>query len=446
MKLPRMLHAKVLGSPHAHARIKSHRHREGARSYPGVEAVITAADLPAVQEEPIEPPRRSSSRTKRCCSTASRSSAVLASDPHVAEEALGLIEVEYEVLPAGHRPDRGDEAGRAARSRAAQRRRPLGGAGHVTVERRGEGARPQAQQHRLARRRSSAATSRPGSRRRTSSSSAPGARRWSTRATSSRTPRSPTTTRRASSRSGPARRRRSTSATNWPDARHPREPRSASPRPRCGGGFGGKIYLTELMVAAARDRRAAAGEVHHDAASEDMLAATPAPFAQVELKTGMKRTARSPLCRRELVYDSGAFPGAPVLAGLPARRRLLQLREPRHRRLRGADQQGQRRRPPRARRAQRHVRHREPHGHDGEGARPRPDRGAPQERRRRGRPRCRAASAYPRIGLRECLEAIAESDVWKRRAPRSARRPTAASVSPSVAGWAAFSRRARSSA
>src|SRR5688572_18033546 len=45
MQLPRMLHAKVLGSPYAHARIKSIDSSK-ARSHPGVEAVFTAADLP----------------------------------------------------------------------------------------------------------------------------------------------------------------------------------------------------------------------------------------------------------------------------------------------------------------------------------------------------------------------------------------------------------------
>src|SRR3970040_1127163 len=45
IQLPRMLHAKVLGSPHAHARIKS-IDTSRARVHPGVEAVVTAAALP----------------------------------------------------------------------------------------------------------------------------------------------------------------------------------------------------------------------------------------------------------------------------------------------------------------------------------------------------------------------------------------------------------------
>ncbi len=128
MKLPRMLHAKVLGSPYAHARIKS-IDTSKARQHPGVEAVITAADLPPYKKNPVEPARRRLPATTKCSSQGQPIAAVLASDPHVAEEALGLIEVEYEVLTAGRRSARGDEGRLAARALAAARRRPLGGRG-----------------------------------------------------------------------------------------------------------------------------------------------------------------------------------------------------------------------------------------------------------------------------------------------------------------------------
>ncbi|HSP55371.1 MAG TPA: xanthine dehydrogenase family protein molybdopterin-binding subunit, partial [Dehalococcoidia bacterium] len=45
MHLPRMLHAKVLGAPYAHAQIKA-IDTSKARTHPGVAAVITADDLP----------------------------------------------------------------------------------------------------------------------------------------------------------------------------------------------------------------------------------------------------------------------------------------------------------------------------------------------------------------------------------------------------------------
>src|SRR3954452_12970703 len=45
VQLPRLLHGKILRSPHAHARILSIDTSE-AEALPGVHAVITAADLP----------------------------------------------------------------------------------------------------------------------------------------------------------------------------------------------------------------------------------------------------------------------------------------------------------------------------------------------------------------------------------------------------------------
>lgn len=47
ISLPGMLHAKVLRSPHAHARIKS-IDASAALALPGVKAVITGQDLPGL--------------------------------------------------------------------------------------------------------------------------------------------------------------------------------------------------------------------------------------------------------------------------------------------------------------------------------------------------------------------------------------------------------------
>src|SRR3972149_2387462 len=81
-----------------------------------------------------------------------------------------------------------------------------------------------------------------------------------------------------------------------------------------GGGFGGKIYLTELMVGvlAMAVRRPVKYIMSR---GEDMLAATPAPLAIVELKTGMKKDGTLTALQSRLIYDSGAFPGAPMLPG-----------------------------------------------------------------------------------------------------------------------------------
>ncbi|GIW12213.1 MAG: hypothetical protein KatS3mg061_3270 [Dehalococcoidia bacterium] len=52
LQLPGMLHAKVLRSPYAHARIRRLDVSKAA-AYPGVHAVVTAADLPPADRDPL---------------------------------------------------------------------------------------------------------------------------------------------------------------------------------------------------------------------------------------------------------------------------------------------------------------------------------------------------------------------------------------------------------
>ena len=49
ISFPGLLHAKILRSPHAHARIKS-IDASRALALPGVKAVVTSADLPELSE------------------------------------------------------------------------------------------------------------------------------------------------------------------------------------------------------------------------------------------------------------------------------------------------------------------------------------------------------------------------------------------------------------
>jgi CO/xanthine dehydrogenase Mo-binding subunit len=106
--LPGMLHGKVLRSPHAHARIKSINY-EKALKMPGVFAVITGADFPecaiegaAIAGEHTVNVRHISYNVMardKVLYDGHALGAVAASNPHIAEEALRLIEVDYEVLP-----------------------------------------------------------------------------------------------------------------------------------------------------------------------------------------------------------------------------------------------------------------------------------------------------------------------------------------------------------
>jgi putative selenate reductase molybdopterin-binding subunit len=100
-----MLIAKVLHSPHAHARVKR-IHTAQARALPGVAAVLTWEDIPRVafstagQSDPIPGPLDNFSLDNKVRFVGDRVAFVAAETEEIAEKALALIEVEYEILPA----------------------------------------------------------------------------------------------------------------------------------------------------------------------------------------------------------------------------------------------------------------------------------------------------------------------------------------------------------
>ena len=104
-----MLYGRVKRSPHAHARIKR-IDTSKAEALPGVRAIVTRADLPEapegsgeVDEAGVTPLPYLLDRVMAKDKARFRGhavAAVAATDPHIAEDALQLIEVEYEVLPS----------------------------------------------------------------------------------------------------------------------------------------------------------------------------------------------------------------------------------------------------------------------------------------------------------------------------------------------------------
>ena len=98
INLPSQLWGKILRSPHPHARIR-HIDASKARKVPGVKAVVTGQDIPGrfvgknFRDMPV-----------LCWDVVrfvgDRVAAVAAETTEAAEEALGLINVEYEDLPA----------------------------------------------------------------------------------------------------------------------------------------------------------------------------------------------------------------------------------------------------------------------------------------------------------------------------------------------------------
>jgi CO/xanthine dehydrogenase Mo-binding subunit len=105
--LPGMLWAKILRSPHAHARIRS-INTSKAEALPGVKAVLTSADLPNQAFDYIGPERvavnywhmtRNILAREKALYEGHAIAAVAATTAAIAAEAIALIEVDYEVLP-----------------------------------------------------------------------------------------------------------------------------------------------------------------------------------------------------------------------------------------------------------------------------------------------------------------------------------------------------------
>lgn len=99
-----LLHAKVLHSPHAHALIKK-IDASKAKALEGVVAVLTWQDIPRVvystagQSDPIPGPLDAFSLDKKVRFVGDRVAFVAAETAEIAEKALTLIDVEYEILP-----------------------------------------------------------------------------------------------------------------------------------------------------------------------------------------------------------------------------------------------------------------------------------------------------------------------------------------------------------
>jgi carbon-monoxide dehydrogenase large subunit len=112
IKLPGMLYLELLRSPFAHARIRS-IDTSRASELPGVVAVVTG-ELMAQHNLAWMPTLSGDTQavlaTDKVRFQGQEVAAVVASDPYVAKDALELVEVEYEPLPAVSTPQRALEA------------------------------------------------------------------------------------------------------------------------------------------------------------------------------------------------------------------------------------------------------------------------------------------------------------------------------------------------
>jgi carbon-monoxide dehydrogenase large subunit len=108
LTLPGMLHAAVLRSPHAHARLTS-IDTAAARHLPGVVAVITADDLEGVVEpvptrqeteaDTLQPPVHPVLARGKVCYVGQPVAIVVAQNPYLARDARELLQVDYAPLP-----------------------------------------------------------------------------------------------------------------------------------------------------------------------------------------------------------------------------------------------------------------------------------------------------------------------------------------------------------
>ncbi|CAH1654342.1 xanthine dehydrogenase family protein molybdopterin-binding subunit [Chelatococcus sp. HY11] len=103
VKLPRMAHAAVLASPHAHARIVS-INLDAARALPGVYLAVggrefadSVGPMPTLSSPPVVQHCMAVDRVRHVGEPVA---AIVAASRYIAEDALALIEVDYELLPA----------------------------------------------------------------------------------------------------------------------------------------------------------------------------------------------------------------------------------------------------------------------------------------------------------------------------------------------------------
>ncbi|MBI2201615.1 MAG: molybdopterin-dependent oxidoreductase, partial [Armatimonadetes bacterium] len=117
VSLPGMLHGKILRSPHAHARILR-IDTSKAEQLPGVKAIVTAKDTGGIRfafvDTPGHPADEYPLATGKVRYIGEEVAAVAASDADTAEQAIGLIEVDYQLLPAIFDPEEAMKPGAPA--------------------------------------------------------------------------------------------------------------------------------------------------------------------------------------------------------------------------------------------------------------------------------------------------------------------------------------------
>jgi CO/xanthine dehydrogenase Mo-binding subunit len=312
IQLPDMLHCKILRSAHAHARIVRIDATK-ALALAGVERVVTAADLPKPEA------RRASNRgyvlladdeTVFCGEPVA---AVLAEDPATAEEALDLIDVQYEELPAVLDPiaAMSDDSPLARKPVQEIDRSEQRGHTSVAVSEEGSGkASNIASQAKFSRGDIEAGFA---------EADIIVERSWHSAMMHQGYIEPHATVADYNAASGELTLWTATQGQFFVRDQVSMILRIPETKVRViglelGGGFGGKISLMQPL-AGALSRLAGRPVKLVFSRKDDLLGATPSPQCHVELKTGMKTDGSLTAIKAKVVYDSGAFPGAPAVVG-----------------------------------------------------------------------------------------------------------------------------------
>ena len=312
IQLPGMLHCKLLRSTHAHARIKRIDTTK-ALALEGVERVITAADLPKFEA------RRMSNRgynllvDEETVFYGEPVVAVLADDLTSAEEALELIEIEYEELPVVLDPIE------AMREDSPMARKPVTeidrseSKGHVSVdveEKRSDKPSNIASQAKF---------SRGDIDQGLADADLIIERTWHSAMMHQGYIEPHVTIADYDAVSGELTIWTATQGQFFVRDMVSNMLRIPETKIRViglelGGGFGGKIVLTQPLVATLARIVGRPVKLVFSRA-DDLMGATPSPQCVVELKTGMKKDGSLTAIKAKIVYDAGAFPGASAAVG-----------------------------------------------------------------------------------------------------------------------------------
>lgn len=311
LQLPGTLHARLVVSPHAHARITAIR-ADAARALPGVVRVFTGRDLPIARPDPSERNRSPLARD-RVVFNGHPVVAVVAESEAIAEDAAALVEVDYEELPAAIDPVEAMRAG------APLVREPgTGKTEEDEAELKMHGAEQGGEtgdEPRMPNVGSTVRFTRGDAARGLANADVVLERTYRTSMVHQGylEPRAAVAT---VDQAGRVTVWTSTQAlfftrTEVAKALGIPEHRVRVVAMPLGGGFGGKFVLLEPLAAAlAHALRRTVSVVM--TRTEEFLSTTPAPQTRMELALGARRDGRLLALRARVLFDAGAFPGAPV--------------------------------------------------------------------------------------------------------------------------------------